>query len=259
MVEPGIYRGIPNEEYHRMPGLSRSTLKDIYRETPRRQNEGMQMGTLVDVLFFEGQDAFDELFHVVPQATRRNSKEWNAAVVENPGKEIIKSGMYDDIRWMFDALQNDSLAMEQFQGGESQLSFFVEDVFDEVLVKSRPDYAVRAVRGVDLKTSKSILDRDFRADTARYWYHTQAYMGILCASRLGFPMPEWIIVVVENHVPWRVRTYRLGNDSIRRGRELYRAALAKYKRCRETGFWQEPQTEILLLDIPPGAQTEDWS
>ena len=33
-MKPGIYHGIPNEEYHAAPGLSRSRLKLLVAGTP---------------------------------------------------------------------------------------------------------------------------------------------------------------------------------------------------------------------------------
>lgn len=80
---PGIYFGMPEDDYHAIPALSQSGIKDLlvdpfiywansYMNELRveRQSKALDMGTAIHKLMLEGPEAFARLFAVKPDPSR---------------------------------------------------------------------------------------------------------------------------------------------------------------------------------------------
>ena len=79
-MEPGIYKEISNEEYHKGPGLSASGLKrlarspDLYKNMPYKGSKAMELGTATHCAVFEP-ERFEAEFIAPDRKLNRTKKD----------------------------------------------------------------------------------------------------------------------------------------------------------------------------------------
>lgn len=274
-MEPGVYGGIGNEEYHKGPGLSSSDLKLLARsplhyKTAKafhlEETNAMRLGTAVHCAILEP-DRIDVEYVLAPEGIDRRTKAGKAqwAELEATGKTILSCEEAQVVQGMVESVRMHPTASKLFTGGIAEHScywtqtVYYADTSTEILCKCRPDYMKDIANGyviVDLKTTLDAREKAFQRRA--YWdlgYHLSAahYVTGLTEIR-GIPPQAFIFVAVEKDPPYAVNVFQAGRDFLDEGwaevEELYKV----YAACMASGEWPGYPDVIRELNLPRGAE-----
>ena len=180
-MEPGVYGGIGNEEYHKGPGLSSSDLKLLARSplhyktakaSPHEETDAMRLGTAVHCAILEP-ERIDTEYVVAPEGSDRRTKTGKAqwAELEATGKTILSREEARIVQGISESVRKHPTASRLFTGGLVEQSCYWDqtvyyaDTSAEVLCKCRPDY-IKDISGgyvvVDLKTTLDAREKAFQ-------------------------------------------------------------------------------------------------
>jgi len=274
-MEPGIYSGIENEEYHKGPGLSSSDLKLLARsplhyktakETPHKETDAMRLGTAVHCAVLEP-ERFNQEYVAAPDGIDRRTKAGKAqwAELETTGKIVLSSEDAQTVQGIADSLKRHSTASKLFTGGVAEQScywnqtVYYADTSAEILCKCRPDYIKDIAGGyviVDLKTTLDAREKPFRGRA--YWdlgYHLSAahYFTGLTAIR-GTPPQAFIFLAVEKEPPYAVNVFQSGRDFLEEGWAEAEVLYKVFAACMASGKWPGYPDVIRELNLPWGAE-----
>jgi len=283
-INPGVYDGISNEDYHAGPGISKSGLDLIsrspfhyYSQTldpdrpPRKVRAGQLEGTLAHCAILEP-DEFSKRYVVIPEdAPRRpteaqlNAKKpseetvaaiayWNNFNEENAGKTVITLDQYLTAWEQSNSVRNIPDVKELLSAGVAEQSAYW---FDEsgVLCRCRPDWVhpvgKDSVILVDVKTYSSADPQEFCRQVARKRYHVQdSFYSDGFAAASGKKVIAFVFVTVETEWPYAASASMLDEEGRELGRTLYRSDVAQYAKCIKENSWPGYSTAIELIELP---------
>lgn len=246
-MEPGIYQGISNDDYHSGPGISKSGLDLIarspylYRNRPRQeQTRAMLIGSAFHTKTLEPH-VFNDLFAVTPAIDGR-TKEGKLAYAEflkeHRGKDHLIPGDAAQIEAMAAAVKGHTTAASLLEDGEAENSIFHIDEHTGELIKVRPDWMVEDLL-VDLKSTEDASPEAFARSCWNYRYYVQAAFYLDVANeRLGFNrFTSFVFIACEKSPPHQVAVYVADQQMVEAGRAEYRRCLNLYHQCRVTDTW----------------------
>lgn len=272
---PGIYAGIPIDDYHRGdicdgPSVSSSGLRTMFRKSPAHfwatsplnperieepESAAFTLGRAAHHLLL-GEDDFSTLYIARPARfgdyRTNEAKAWKAEQ-EAAGRTCLLPAQLDAIRGMARALAAHSLIEAGILNGAIEQSIFWKDEETGVWLKSRPD-AIPNWSGdfADLKTAESVITEALEHALAAYGYPQQAALladGFEAITQKK--LTSFSLVFVEKTPPYCVRVVTLKDADLERGRQQNRAALRVFARCLERGRWPGPGgTDAEYIGIP---------
>lgn len=267
-AKTGVFRGLSFTQYCALPGVNHSTLERVRRSPahareaslhPKEPTSALALGHAFHVRLLEPH-RFALEYAVAPEVNRRTKvgrSLWARWEAENVGRYLLKAEEAALYERMATAVLEHPVAGELLGGrGASELAFVWRDVESALLCKGRVD-RLGELAGwpfvVDVKTTRDASARAFTADVARYGYHRQ-----LAYYREGLnvlrPAPRRVaIIAVEKEPPFAVACYELIDRALEQGEREFRAALATYRRCLESGVWPGYGDDLNLVDLPPWA------
>lgn len=230
---PGLYLGVPSEQYHAHPGVSRSILAEVARQSPihglhkmreddDESSDSMDLGEALHRAVLEP-EVYDELYDVAPEeceATKASDGEpctnaakeryggfWTCGVHapdQEPDEiEVLKKKHAHAVSGMRTALRGDPDAAPLLWElpGLNEATILYRNPETGLTCKARPDRIVLLPDGkvsiVDVKTTKSAHPRDFRRKAARLGYWLQpAHYGSAVES-LSNPLVTGQLEVVD--------------------------------------------------------------
>lgn len=271
-TEPtGLVHGIPDAEYHQMPGLSATGMKAILRSPAhyrqkidhRVEKAAFDFGHAVHAkILGVGMDVAvipDEVLASNGAASTKAAKDFIADARAN-GLVPVKADTIAEI----DAIAEAVLAHPKASPllalpGDPEVSLFGNDPETGVPLRGRIDYLARVaddlVVNVDLKTTNDASRLKVSRTIADFGYDIQseAYKHLLRINGLD-PAPTHLIFV-EKDPPHEVRVVQLAHpDWIDVGRTLMRRAIDRYAACIATDTWpgdDDTPGEADVID-PPG-------
>ena len=99
---------------------------------------------------------------------------------------------------------------------------------------------------VDLKTCDAL--KWFEADCRRYGYiHQLAFYRAVIREATGETVPVQI-VAVEKSEPFATGVWKLTPEVLDYAEEINRAALARYRQCRQSGSWPTGYEATRIID-----------
>lgn len=267
-MKPGIYYGMPNEQYQACKdAISNSGLGDILQSPyhywarhldPNRpaptEKAGQLEGTLAHCAILEP-DEFGKRYVVGPSVSRA-TKEWKAFAEKAAadGKEAIKPDQYDTAMRQAEQVRRLPDVADALSAGHAEVSAFWIDEETGVLCRCRPDW-VRTMGGgavlLDVKTYGSADPSEFARQVARKGYARQDAMysdGYSVAS--GIEVLAFLFVAVESTWPYAASVCQLDDDSSDAGYMEYRDALHRYAQCLKSGIWPGYSTSVELIRMP---------
>lgn len=273
--EAGIYAGIPNDEYHRGPGISKSGLDLIarspmhYRFATDAANDNsceptpsQRLGSLVHKLVLEPFSFGDE--YVVGPKFDRRTKEGKAFAeafeAGAAGRIVIGQDEADLGAQIRDAVFAHPFAAALLGGqGDAELSAYWRDAETGVLCRCRPDYWRRDGILVDVKTTTDASPEAFARSVLDWRYHVQAafYLegtGLAIGqaetvSDLALPH-EFVFIAVETKPPHAVACYRLDRETLSIGAREFRRNLDTFAECQRSGVWPAFGGGLQPLGLP---------
>lgn len=247
-MEPGIYAGISNEDYHQDPAYSKSQL-DFVRQAPgllqwskRAPSTGSvadHMGTALHCLLLEP-DEFGNRFVVGPD-TGRTAKPFREFEKELPeGWTGLTKEEDEKLIHMYDSVMaHPDAAALMSMDGESELSCWYIDEATGLPCRFRPDWWIRSrgimvdVKSTDIASKFQWSVRDFRYDVQQAFYSDGA-------AALDEPVDDFLFLVVgktREMGKYPVRLIALPPMAVERGRAEYREDLQTIVECQRSGEW----------------------
>lgn len=253
--EPGIYEGIPDAEYHAMPGLSSTGMKRLLRSPKHYKHMienrvethsfdvghavhakvlGVGMGVIAipeDVLASNG------------AASTKAAKEF-IAEARVRGLVPLKADVVDRIDAISEAVLAHPRARALFSlPGRSEVSMFAIDPETGASLRGRIDRLAYpgdapSVVNVDLKTTTDVRDGKVRRAIEDFGYDIQSETYQYLLRLLDREPAPTELVFVEVEPPHEVRVVTLSHESwIEGGRARMRRAIDLYAACVESGEW----------------------
>lgn len=255
---PGIYPGIPDEDYHKWLALGSTSIKALaskpagaflYRQSHPIESAAFTLGRVAHSLILEGRD--DAV--TVIEATDWRSKAARDARDAAPGPALLEHE-WDTVCRMRDSVFSNPDAADLLTGHDAEVSLRWD--LGGVQLKGRLD-AWHKGRGiiVDLKTTRDASPRGFGRAAAEYGYHAQAALYHDGLAELTSYDHEYFIVAVEKEAPYLTAVYEVLPDQLDAGRETVRDGIAAFEAATGTNDWPT-RYESQPLDLPMWAYTE---
>ena len=278
--KPGIWRGVPIEEYHgdpcAGPSISSSGLRTIWSASPahyyayspynptrwpRKSNDAFDLGKAAHHVLL-GEEEFGRHFAVRPDEwsdwRTKAAQEWKAAQIA-AGKTVLTPDDLVAIRGMRDGLVRNLLVQAGILDGEVERSMFVVDPETGIWLRSRPDVIPTASGDFsDLKTTVSVRRDDLAKSIADFGYVMQAALLRMVCRLLDVPFTSFSFVFVEKNPPYCARVVMLKDHELDRGEKQIRISLRMFAEGLRTGFWPGPdgeQSDAEYIEQPSWAQT----
>ncbi|EIH4500600.1 exodeoxyribonuclease VIII [Escherichia coli] len=267
-IEPGIYYGISNENYHAGPGVSKSQLDDI-ADTPAlylwRKNapvdttktKTLDLGTAFHCRVLEPEE-FSNRFIVAPEFNRRTNagkEEEKAFLMEcaSTGKTVITAEEGRKIELMYQRVM--ALPLGQWlveSAGHAESSIYWEDPETEILCRCRPDKIIPEFHWImDVKTTADI--QRFKTAYYDYRYHVQdAFYSDGYEAQFGV-LPTFVFLVASTTVEcgrYPVEIFMMGEEAKLAGQQEYHRNLRTLADCLNTDEWPAIKT----LSLPRWAK-----
>ncbi|CHE69422.1 exonuclease VIII [Salmonella enterica subsp. enterica serovar Typhi] len=267
-IEPGIYYGISNENYHAGPGVSKSQLDDI-ADTPAlylwRKNapvdttktKTLDLGTAFHCRVLEPEE-FSNRFIVAPEFNRRTNagkEEEKAFLMEcaSTGKTVITAEEGRKIELMYQSVM--ALPLGQWlveSAGHAESSIYWEDPETGILCRCRPDKIIPEFHWImDVKTTADI--QRFKMAYYDYRYHVQdAFYSDGYEAQFGV-QPTFVFLVASTTVEcgrYPVEIFMMGEEAKLAGQQEYHRNLRTLADCLNTDEWPAIKT----LSLPRWAK-----
>lgn len=237
-IKPGIY-DLSIEDYHRGPGISRSSLMEFKRSpyyfwhkyinpdyVAKLETPSQLVGKAFHTLALEP-DKFLNLF---------------------PAKTASQKKLFDNLYPMLDSLKRNKRAWRLIETAQIEKSLYWNDPDTGVLCKARPDLLLNNSIA-DLKTTKDASPWSFSKEIDKYGYHIQAAMICEALSIVKkMDIKTFRFIVIEKSAPYVTTIYKLDQKSLDKGKEEFKHFLACYKQCLKTNEW--PGYEAQEISLP---------
>jgi hypothetical protein len=263
-VKPGIYTGIPAEEYHSGPEVSASDLEILARSPAhlaggfRSESSAFALGTAVHCAILEPHE-FKNRYFLGEDGVRRGTKAWDALEAQANGRDVLKPSEWEMAIHVSHAVRHHPggamLLGDMGEPGLAEVSVYWEDDETGIPCRCRPDLLQPGRVCVDLKTAANASPGEFAKSIARYGYHTRAAFYLDGLEAVGAPVIDYMFLVVEKEPPYAVAVYSLDLRSIEQGRRTYRRLLDQYAHCNKSGQWPG-YPEYQMLSLPAWAMEE---
>ena len=259
------FLSIPAEEYHAASRCGRymsSHNLAAFRESPelyRRKTGGeiaesespaLALGRAAHCLILEGRAAFDEQYLVADgpvnpktgepygKATKAYA-EWIAAQT----REIVSPRDFGFIVKLQKSVWLHDAASALLDDGVSEATVRAE--YCNVPCQIRMDWFSCEYGIVDLKTCDSL--KWFEADCKRFGYVFQmAFYRAVLREATGETVAVHLIAVEKNE-PFSTGVWELPGDVLDQAEKVNEAALARYRKCLQTGEWPTGYEEVRVI------------
>ena len=243
----GLEVGLSNGQYHSMPGVSNSHIRQIRDDvvgymrdgpTPLPDTDAKLLGSAAHSYILEP-DTFKDEYATYPGKVRRGKK-WEEFNEENADKHIITNKMLERCQGMRDSLA--AAGYSWLWDGYDIIregSLWAHEQNSGVLCKVRPDvYDETEACAVDLKTTSNPhwqrqgkYKKGFEYSVRKFGYYIQApfYMDILMSG--GVPCYNFEFLAVGSSPPHDVWSHELGSAFNRDGRGEYIKQLMRLRQA----------------------------
>lgn len=263
----GIYLDLPAETYHKAPGVSNTTLKEMdppanhKAAKPKKETPDMLLGTLIHQAVLEPQKPMNVVMKPVGMSfTTTDGKKWKA---ENEGQIILSPDDYWAVGGCAKSVLSHPKCAELLSEGNAEVSLFARHDATGLLRKGRVDWVPTGDCLADIKkVQKGCAARDVFARTLyteRHYVQAAYYLGLWNSLMPDDPRENFVFIVVESEAPYLVATYYVDQETLQLGREQYERDLATYAECKRTGVWPGYSTELLPIGVPGWAKRREFS
>lgn len=261
--QPGVYDGMPDEQYHADPvrggSLSHTGARDLLPPScPAKylhnRIHGRPPKTEYDLghaahRYALGTGAALELVDADDYRTKAAREARDAA--RAAGKVPVLPSQLDDVERMVTVLRAHPLASRLLDPHRCQ---FEQSVFwydDEFGVWRRARFDAWSGYIVDYKTTTNAGPAAAAKSMANFDYHMQAGWYMDAAAAVGRPAQAFLNVFQETDPPYLVTVAQPDDEAMKVGRERNRRALEIYRDCMAAGrFPGYADDEVVQLSLP---------
>lgn len=274
---PGVYRGIPLEDYHGKrdlldgPSVSKSILKHLvpafggspkafwgrWKYNPnhieQETTKALDFGKAAHCLLL-GDEVFEDKFVVRPAhrpddmaLPEKERRLWNANAndckaflkdAEDRKLTVITPDQYGRIQRIHADASEYPLVKAGVLNGKIERSMFWKDPQTGIWLKARPD-AVPVADGLyaDLKTASSFSEDFLERQVGDAFYFVQAAITRMVCHGLQMPFDTFALVYVLNDDVPDTAHVEIDSFDIDRGERLVKWCLRTIRHCLDTGEW----------------------
>lgn len=251
-LPPGVYDGLPAEDYHADSALSASGMKLLLdpgcpalyryqRDHPQPPKKTFDFGHAAHRLVL-GDGARLRVF---------DFDDWKTKGAQQAKREAYAEGVVpllpqdmDRARAMAAAVRAHPLAASLFRRGRAEVSLVFDDAASGVRLRARLDWVDTERPGrvimTDYKTIGTGVDLDnIERAVYDYGYHVSGVQYAEAAKTLGLAGDDAVTTLVMQHKepPFLVRVVQLHMLALKLGRAKRRAAINLFKRCTQADHW----------------------
>lgn len=271
--KPGIYQGVPMDQYLRWDAIGSSDLEHIHRspayahfwkthdEEVDDDRGARSWGTALHMLCLEPR-RFDQAVGILPPEHDGRTKEGKAlkAQLETEREVVIKHAAAEEVRRAAARVRaHRSAGALLASSGPTEVSVVVRDPVTGLLCKCRPDKLIPS-KGVllDWKSTRMPSQRAFTKQAFDLGYDRKIsfYLWQLNLLRELGPAPEYsigAIVSVQNDEPYETCVYAVRGETLEVAQVSWRKDLARWAECKESGAYPGFDEDVKILDLP------DWA
>jgi exodeoxyribonuclease VIII len=254
-----IIRGLPNEEYHARPEISKSDL-DKFARSPahylahkkgliNHDSEVFRFGSAFHSLVIEPQ-SFDLRYAVAPEGDRRTKefkKAWSEFLPTIGVREVISQDDQKRLLSMAESVSNHKTARCLFHScTDFELAVIAEN--EGVQCRSKLD-CVSSTAILDLKSTADASRISFSNSIGKYRYHVQAAFYLDNSRIAGIEVENFFLISVEKDPPFAVQVFELDYASLEEGRRVYKQQLSYVKECLEYNHFPAYSDEIERISL----------
>ena len=262
--EPGIYDGIPIEEYHAdRTTLSASGAKLLLppscpakfryaQDNPEPPKKTFDIGHAAHAIVLGDGPELKLVDH-----ERWDTKEAKAAVREarEAGAVPLKRGDFEAVHGMADSIRRHPDAGPMLSSGVAEQSLYWQHAETGVMCRARPDWVTRTTDGrtviVDLKSAAAADLESLQKALWNFSYYLQeTWYRAGVRAALGVPSPDFVFMFVEKTPPYIVTLVRLDHEAKRIGAAQRATALHIYRQCVDEGRWPAYADGVETLALP---------
>lgn len=260
-----------NTEYHALPYLNASALKELARSPahywakfldPNREKieptTAMQIGTATHTMVLEN-DKFEVEFMVAPEGLNRAHK-----AVKELAQECKDNGKTLILNDEFEMVKNIAQAVSEHEKADFILSHnqgLAEDTIlfciDNIEAKARLDWSIPPCEEfpnglvADLKTTANCSMDEFKKSIWNYRYDIQAkwYQMAFMAKYETQEPPMFLFIACEKENPFAVNVFLASDSMLAKGQETIQELLKVYT---ETDWTEKPiySNNVEIIDLP---------
>lgn len=243
------YQDIKACNFSTLKHLAKSPLHYLYAtQNEREDTTGLLKGRATHTLLFEPGE-FNNRYAIF-DGKRRQGKEWDLFCKINFRKEVLK---YEEYTQIFDcvlAIKTHPEVKKILAKGKPEQVITWKDPDTALECKGRVDWFSDEWL-IDLKGTPNAEPRAFGSLVARMnWFTQQAMYCDGLNAALEISPANVAIIAAEINPPHDVVVYRLTEDDLQAGREVYQGWLKTVKECRESGVWPGRFNEAQALHLP---------
>ena len=280
------------KKYRETRAVSQSLLKDarsprkfeakyITGTMERESTQAMDLGSLVDCMLLTPSEV-SEYFVQIPDDVltsngQKRGKKWEAFEAEHKDKTLMKRLDFVLAATLCQRVKDHPIWQNiAAVGFETQKEVYWTDPASQLPCKALVDIFPTSPDArwlIDLKTTGDMDDFEgehnhlfatgddeeaaiVRSPSVyRYGYHVQsAFYSGGCSVAFERQFTLFILLVVETQAPFRVKTFRIGDDAILAGQAFIDRAMAALSDRMLRGDWSEPgEKELLEISLPKWA------
>jgi hypothetical protein len=266
-LKPGIYPGIPFDEYCAWKAVNNTLLEIIaeytpahakaYLDTPPKETDALRIGHALHTKVLEP-DKFKERYAIRPTCDRRTKE--GKAVYEDflktlNGKAELTESEVAELEIMDKKLKSKGFVHNYVEKGQAEVCIVWQDARTDLLCKARLDYLQQRLNCIiDLKSTIKTAGYDHvSAAIARFGYAQQGAWYCDGLKTLTGEMPDFVFMFLEKKPPYECRAWQLADRDIIAGRKAYRRAMTIYADCVKTDTWPGWPDTVDIITMPEWA------
>lgn len=179
-------------------------------------------------------------------------KEFAAECAAN-GVEVIDESDLRLCENIHRAVRTHPMASMYLSEGEAELSIYWTHPFGPKC-KSRIDFLGETI--CDLKTVRDLRSHKFGRSCHDYQYHVQAAFYQDAVEQLTGEKRPYMIIGVEKFSPFDVVCFRMPDEALALGRQIYTEWLRKVIECDASGHWPGICDTEDVVELPSYAYTD---
>lgn len=271
LTQAGLIPGIPIEEYHSGPGVSKSQLDKVDRsllhyiysleKEDDDETKEQRFGRAFHSFILEPELGNVIVEPVVNKKTNDGKAILKEFYLANAGKNIVTPDELVALQGMKKSVLADPDASALvLSPGRVENSAYWYDKKTGLLCRCRPDKMLDNGICIDLKSAADASPEGFAKAVANQRYHVQDPFysdGIKAAT--GQAPKGFVFIAVEKKPPYAVGVYQLDDQAIEEGRAVYRKNLLALSEAKCTNIYRGYTSRITTLSLPRWAIKETRS
>lgn len=249
------YREIDAINWSRLKALRVSPLRYRHeRMAPPAEAPHLRIGLAMHCLVLEGEEEFARRYVCYPG--RRQGGAWEDFRAEHGDKTILNSPEYLRACGAAASLLAHPAARTYLAAGLKEATITWTDEATGLGCKGRVDHCGSHL--VDIKSTATIIPRQFCAAAARLGYHAQLAFYLDGLRSNGVDVADGpVLIAVESDEPHDIVVYHLPDDVVEAGRAEYRRLLELLVECQESDTWPGVAPDELELELPAWATMQE--